>query len=147
MRIESLLASRANKTIVFTNGVFDVLHAGHVDYLSKARLLGDYLIVALNTDSSVSRLKGPNRPINSLSDRMAVIAALRCVDCVVSFDEDTPEAIITQIRPDIHVKGGDYTVESLPESAIVHGYGGKVVILPLLPGRSSTRVIDQLNSE
>ena len=147
MKIESLLASRANRTIVFTNGVFDVLHAGHVDYLLKARLLGDYLIVALNTDSSVSRLKGPSRPINILSDRMAVIAALRCVDCVVSFDEDTPEAIITQIKPDIHVKGGDYTVDSLPESAIVHGYGGKVVILPLLPGRSSTRMIDQLNSE
>ena len=147
MTIESLLASRANKIIVFTNGVFDVLHAGHVDYLSKARLLGDYLIVGLNIDSSVSRLKGPSRPINSLSDRMAVIAALRCVDCVVSFDEDTPEAIITQIKPDIHVKGGDYTVEALPESTIVHAYGGKVVILPFLPGRSSTRIIDQLNSE
>ena len=147
MTLSELLASRTNKTIVFTNGVFDILHAGHVDYLTKAKALGDYLIVALNTDSSVSRLKGPTRPINSLEDRIAVLSALRCVDCVVSFDEDTPERIIAEIRPDIHVKGGDYTVESLPESKIVHSYGGKVVILPLLEGRSSTQVIDQLNRE
>lgn len=147
MTIDELLASRANKVIVFTNGVFDILHAGHVDYLTKARSLGDCLVVALNTDSSVSRLKGPTRPVNSLSDRMAVIAALRCVDCVVSFEEDTPERVISEIKPDIHVKGGDYSVESLPESRIVHEYGGKVVILPLLEGRSSTRVIDKLATE
>lgn len=147
MTIDELLASRANKVIVFTNGVFDILHAGHVDYLTKARSLGDCLVVALNTDSSVSRLKGPTRPVNSLSDRMAVIAALRCVDCVVSFEEDTPEQVISEIKPDIHVKGGDYSVESLPESRIVHEYGGKVVILPLLEGRSSTRVIDKLATE
>ena len=89
LTIEELLALRTNKTIVFTNGVFDILHAGHVEYLSKARDLGDYLIVALNTDKSVSRLKGPTRPVNNLGDRMVVIAALRCVDCVVSFGEDT----------------------------------------------------------
>ncbi len=147
MKLEQLLASRANKKIVFTNGVFDILHAGHVAYLTEAKSLGDYLIVALNTDSSVSRLKGPSRPINTLEDRMAVMAALRCVDCVVSFAEDTPERIIAEIKPDIHVKGGDYTVESLPESKIVQGYGGKVVILPLLFGRSSTRIIDQMNQE
>jgi glycerol-3-phosphate cytidylyltransferase len=146
MTLEQLLASRSNKTVVFTNGVFDVLHAGHVDYLSKAKALGDYLIVALNTDSSVSKLK-PGRPINTLEDRMAVVAALRCVDCVVSFGEDTPERIIGEIKPDIHVKGGDYTIESLPESKIIQGYGGKVVILPLLEGRSSTRIIDKLRSE
>ncbi|MEI8281804.1 MAG: D-glycero-beta-D-manno-heptose 1-phosphate adenylyltransferase [Armatimonadota bacterium] len=147
MTLENLLALRANKKIVFTNGVFDILHAGHVSYLSEAKSLGDYLVVALNTDSSVSRLKGPNRPVNSLEDRMAVIAALRCVDCVVSFSEDTPERIIGEIKPDIHVKGGDYSVESLPESKIIQGYGGKVVILPLLSGRSSTRIIEQLNNE
>ena len=147
MTIDELLASRANKVIVFTNGVFDILHAGHVDYLTKARSLGDFLVVALNTDSSVSRLKGPSRPVNSLPDRMVVIAALRCVDCVVSFEEDTPERVISEIKPDIHVKGGDYSVESLPESRIVHEYGGKVVILPLLEGRSSTRVIDKLATE
>ena len=147
MTLESLLALRANKTTVFTNGVFDILHAGHVDYLIKAKALGDYLIVALNTDSSVSRLKGPKRPINDLADRMTVIGALRCVDCVVSFDEDTPERVIGDIKPDIHVKGGDYTIESLPESKIVQAYGGKVVILPLLEGRSSTRIINILESE
>ena len=146
MTLEQLLASRSNKTVVFTNGVFDVLHAGHVDYLSKAKALGDYLIVALNTDSSVSKLK-PGRPINTLEDRMAVVAALRCVDCVVSFGEDTPERIIGEIKPDIHVKGGDYTIESLPESTIIQGYGGKIVILPLLEGRSSTKIIDKLRSE
>ena len=147
MTLEELLASRTNRTVVFTNGVFDILHAGHVDYLSKARLLGDVLIVALNTDSSVSKLKGPSRPINTLADRMTVVGALRCVDCVVSFDEDTPESIIDEIKPDIHVKGGDYTVESLPESKIVQSYGGKVVIMPLLEGRSSTGIIDRLGSE
>ena len=147
MTLDKLLASRTNKTIVFTNGVFDILHAGHVDYLLKAKDLGDLLIVALNTDNSVSRLKGPSRPINSLVDRMTVIAALRCVDCVVSFDEDTPEQLIAEIKPDIHVKGGDYTVASLPESKIVHTYGGRVVILPLLEGRSSTRIIDKLSEE
>lgn len=147
MTIDELLASRTNKKLVFTNGVFDILHAGHVDYLSKSRSLGDYLIVALNTDSSVSRLKGPTRPVNSLADRMAVIEALRCVDCVVSFGEDTPQRIIGEIKPDIHVKGGDYSIESLPESTIVHSYGGQVVILPLLEGRSSTRIIDKLSEE
>jgi D-glycero-beta-D-manno-heptose 1-phosphate adenylyltransferase len=147
MNIETLLALRANKTIVFTNGVFDILHAGHAKYLEEARALGDYLVVALNTDVSVSQLKGTSRPINTLEDRMAVIAALRCVDCVVSFGEQTPERIIGEIKPDIHVKGGDYSEESLPESKIVHAYGGKVVILPLLAGRSSTRIIDQLNHE
>ena len=147
MTLSEIQSSRIGNIVVFTNGVFDILHAGHVDYLEKARSLGDFLIVALNTDSSVSRLKGPTRPINPLDDRARVIAALRCVDCVVSFSEDTPELIISQIKPDIHVKGGDYTVESLPESKIVHEYGGKVVILPLLEGRSSTNVIEKLNQE
>jgi len=145
--IEEIQNARNGHVVVFTNGVFDILHAGHVDYLEKARALGDYLVVALNTDSSVSRLKGPTRPVNALADRIKVIAALRCVDCVVSFSEDTPELIISQIKPDIHVKGGDYTIESLPESKIIHGYGGKVVILPLLEGRSSTKIIEKLNQE
>lgn len=147
MTFDQIEQIRQGKIVVFTNGVFDILHAGHVEYLEKARTLGDLLIVALNTDSSVSRIKGPTRPLNTLEDRMRVIGALRCVDCVVSFDEDTPEAIVEAIRPDIHVKGGDYTVGSLPESKIVLGYGGKVVILPLLEGRSSTRIINELNRE
>jgi glycerol-3-phosphate cytidylyltransferase len=106
------------------------------------------LMVGMNTDASVRRLnKGPNRPINTLVDRIEVLEALRCVDGVVAFDEDTPEALITILRPDIHVKGGDYTVESLPESKIVLAYGGQVVILPTLEGRSSTRVIKGLGLE
>jgi len=148
MNLEQALKLREGKKLVFTNGVFDILHAGHVRYLEHARTLGDMLMVGMNTDASVRRLnKGPNRPINTLVDRIEVIEALRCVDGVVAFDEDTPEALIAILRPDIHVKGGDYTVESLPESKIVLGYGGQVVILPTLEGRSSTRVIKGLGLE
>ncbi|HLO99630.1 MAG TPA: D-glycero-beta-D-manno-heptose 1-phosphate adenylyltransferase [Fimbriimonas sp.] len=145
--MSELMAVREGKVVVFTNGVFDILHAGHVDYLEKARALGDFLVVALNSDESVRVLKGPTRPVNSLEDRTRVIGALRCVDCVVDFGEQTPERIISEIRPDIHVKGGDYTVESLPESKIVLGYGGKVVIVPLLEGRSTTNTLKKLESK
>ena len=148
MTLEEALKIRNGKKLVFTNGVFDVLHAGHVRYLENARTLGDLLIVGMNTDDSVRRLgKGPNRPINSLVDRMEVLSALRCVDGVVPFEEDTPEELISLLRPDVHVKGGDYSVESLPESKIVLGYGGQVVIVPLLKGRSSTRVIKRIGLE
>lgn len=144
MTIQELQALRIGKKVVFTNGVFDILHAGHVDYLEKARSLGDYLVVALNTDETVRQLKGDTRPVNQLEDRMKVIAALRCVDCVVSFSEQTPEAMILEIRPDVHVKGGDYTEESLPEAKIVRGYGGSVVIMPTLEGRSTTGIIERM---
>jgi D-glycero-beta-D-manno-heptose 1-phosphate adenylyltransferase len=147
LNLSELAAARDGKVVVFTNGVFDILHAGHVDYLEKARALGDYLVVALNSDESVRVLKGPTRPVNSLEDRMRVIGALRCVDFVVDFGEQTPERIIAEIRPDIHVKGGDYTVESLPESKIVLGYGGQVVIMPLLDGRSTTHTLNKLGAE
>lgn len=146
MNLSELREARDGKVVVFTNGVFDILHAGHVDYLEKAKALGDYLVVALNTDKSVRELKGPTRPVNSLEDRTRVIAALRCVDCVLNFGEQTPERIIAEVRPDVHVKGGDYTVESLPESKIVLGYGGKVVIMPLLEGRSTTNTLNKLES-
>ena len=144
MTIQELQQLRVGKQVVFTNGVFDILHAGHVDYLEKARALGDYLVVALNTDETVRQLKGDTRPVNQLEDRMKVIAALRCVDCVVSFSEQTPEAMILDIRPDVHVKGGDYTEESLPEAKIVRGYGGSVVIMPTLEGRSTTGIIERM---
>lgn len=148
MTIPEVLTLRDGKRLVFTNGVFDVLHAGHVRYLAQARELGDLLIVGMNTDESVRRLgKGPDRPINPLADRMEVLTGLRCVDGVVSFGEDTPEALIEILRPEVHVKGGDYTVDSLPESRIVLGYGGEVVILPLLEGRSSSRVIQRIGLE
>lgn len=146
MTLEELQQARAGKTVVFTNGVFDILHAGHVDYLEKAAALGDYLVVALNADATVRQLKGPTRPVNPFEDRARVIGALRCVDCVVSFSEPTPEEIIAEIRPDIHVKGGDYTEDSLPEAKIVRSYGGKVVIMPTLEGRSTTTILKRLES-
>lgn len=145
--IEEIQSARAGKTLVFTNGVFDILHAGHVQYLQAARELGDLLVVALNTDESVKALnKGADRPINTLEDRAAVMSALRSVDFVVSFSESTPENLIAEIKPDIHVKGGDYTPEQLPETKIVESYGGKVVILPFLPGRSTTSILQKLTS-
>jgi rfaE bifunctional protein nucleotidyltransferase chain/domain len=133
---------------VFTNGVFDILHAGHVQYLAEASKLGDLLIVGVNTDESVRQLgKGPNRPINGLADRMLVIEALRSVAGAVAFSERTPEVLIELLRPEIHVKGGDYRTDDLPETHLVRAYGGNVVILPLLDGRSSTRLIRELGLE
>ncbi len=144
--MDELSALRGGKTLVFTNGVFDILHAGHVSYLEAARALGDLLVVGLNSDESVRRLgKGPERPLNTLEDRMRVVGALRCVDAVLGFEEDTPERLISELRPDIHVKGGDYRAEDLPESSVVQGYGGKVVILPLLPGRSTTSLVKKIS--
>jgi rfaE bifunctional protein nucleotidyltransferase chain/domain len=142
--LQELEKAREGKTVVFTNGVFDILHAGHIDYLEKARALGDYLVVALNTDETVRQLKGETRPVNTLEDRLKVISALRCVDCAVPFGEPTPEEIIRQIKPDIHVKGGDYTEDSLPEAKIVRSYGGQVVIMPTLEGRSTTSIIKRM---
>jgi len=145
---EDALKLRAGKKLVFTNGVFDVLHAGHVQYLAQARALGELLIVGMNTDASVKRLgKGDNRPIHSLEDRAAVLSALRSVDAVVSFDENTPEELIALLKPEIHVKGGDYRIEDLPEASIVQSYGGKVVILPTLEGRSTTGILKKLGAE
>jgi D-glycero-beta-D-manno-heptose 1-phosphate adenylyltransferase len=148
MTLDDALRLREGRRLVFTNGVFDILHAGHVGYLAEARALGDLLIVGVNTDASVRRLgKGPERPINPLEDRITVLEALKAVDAAVPFDEDTPEAIIAILRPEVHVKGGDYVAERLPESRVVWGYGGEVTILPLLPGRSSTQAIRRLGLE
>ena len=129
------------RRIVFTNGCFDILHRGHVTYLDRAKGLGDVLIVAVNTDSSVSRLKGPGRPINSLDDRLMVLEALSCVDNVVAFEADTPERLIEAVRPDVFAKGGDYSRESLPEADLVERHGGSVQILPLVDDRSTTGII------
>ena len=146
MSLPQIERMRIAKRLVFTNGVFDILHAGHVRYLEQARELGDLLIVGLNSDASVRRLgKGPERPINSEEDRAAILAALRCVDGVVLFDEPTPESLISQLRPDVHVKGGDYREEDLPEAPIVRSYGGDVVLLPLLEGRSTSSIIRKLS--
>jgi rfaE bifunctional protein nucleotidyltransferase chain/domain len=144
---EAVRARLAGKRVVFTNGVFDILHAGHVQILQQCRELGEALVVGLNTDESVRRLKGPNRPVNTLEDRAAVVAALRCVDAVVAFGEADPSAVLDRLRPDIHVKGGDYDAERMPETPVVRAYGGKVVILPLLEGRSTTRILEALGEE
>lgn len=132
------------KKVVFTNGCFDILHAGHVCYLNDAKQLGDLLVLGLNSDASVQRLKGPTRPVNNQQDRALVLAALACIDYVVVFEEDTPIRTLEQLQPHIHVKGGDYTAESLPEYPLIHGYGGKVVILPFKPGNSTTSILEKL---
>jgi len=129
---------------VFTNGCFDLLHAGHVASLEAARALGDGLVVGLNSDSSVRALKGPTRPVIPQGDRAIVLAALECVDLVVLFDELTPEAILGLLRPRVHAKGGDYVAEELPEYGLVRSWGGEVRILPILEGRSTTSILARI---
>ena len=135
---------QAGRRVVLTNGCFDILHRGHVTSLRRARALGDVLIVAVNTDEGIRRLKGPGRPINPLADRLCVLAALGCVDLLVAFDDATPHAVIDAIRPDVFVKGGDYSRETLPEAALVERLGGQVTILPLVENRSTTSVIERI---
>lgn len=137
----------AGKTLVFTNGCFDILHVGHVRYLAAARELGDCLIVGLNSDDSVRCLKGPTRPINNQNDRAEVLAALASVDYVIVFGERTAENLIDAIEPDIYVKGGDYRVEELPEAKIVKQYEGRIELIPEVPGRSSSNVIKKIKSD
>jgi rfaE bifunctional protein nucleotidyltransferase chain/domain len=132
------------KTIVFTNGCFDILHVGHVRYLQAARELGDCLILGLNSDQSVRILKGPTRPINNQDDRAEVLSALSAVDHVVIFEEPTAENLIAKIKPAIYVKGGDYNVKDLPESAIVSQYGGRTILIPEVPGKSSSNIIKKI---
>jgi D-beta-D-heptose 7-phosphate kinase/D-beta-D-heptose 1-phosphate adenosyltransferase len=132
---------KEGKTIVFTNGCFDLIHPGHIDYLSRASALGDMLVIGVNTDDSVRRLnKGLARPLQSEQDRMLILASLRFVDAVVLFDEDTPLELIKSLRPHIIVKGGDYTESTVVGADVVKSYGGKVVILPFLQGYSTTDI-------
>ena len=133
-----------HQKIVFTNGCFDLLHAGHIAYLSEAKALGDLLIVGINSDASVQRLKGKNRPIQSQDDRLLLISALKSVDATILFDEDTPISLIQLIKPEIHVKGGDYIADQLPEYPIVKSYGGEVKILPFVPGKSSSHIVQKI---
>lgn len=135
---------RTGRKIVFTNGCFDILHRGHIAYLNRAKALGDVLIIGLNSDNSIRKLKGPERPINSLEDRAQVLAALSCVDHIVPFDDDTPHEVIRRIRPHIFVKGGDYTMETLPEASLVDQLGGRVEILPYLESYSTSNVIEKI---
>lgn len=134
----------AGHRIVFTNGCFDVLHSGHTSYLRQAKRLGDVLVVAVNADGSVRRLKGPDRPVNSATDRANVLAELACVDYVTVFEEDTPRALIRSLRPDIYAKGGDYSPEMLTETEDVHAVGGEVVILDYVPDHSTTQIIGRI---
>ncbi|MBN2745146.1 MAG: D-glycero-beta-D-manno-heptose 1-phosphate adenylyltransferase [Bacteroidales bacterium] len=132
------------ETIVFTNGCFDILHPGHIDYLFKARLLGDKLVIGLNSDDSVSRLKGPTRPINSETFRATMLAAFAFVDAIVIFNEDTPYQLISNLLPDILVKGGDYSKETIVGADVVENNGGKVVVLPFLEGFSTSNIINKI---
>jgi rfaE bifunctional protein nucleotidyltransferase chain/domain len=132
--------------VVFTNGVFDLLHPGHIDVLAHARSLGDALIVGLNSDSSVQRIKGPDRPIRSEAERAYVLAALRDVDAVVTFSEDTPLTLIRRLRPDVLVKGGDYEPDTVVGRDDVESWGGRVVIVPLRAGQSTSSIIEKLRA-
>jgi len=135
------------RPLVFTNGVFDVLHCGHATYLAQARALGASLVVALNTDASARRLgKGPDRPLNNAQDRAALVAALASVSLVTWFDEDTPLALIAELRPDILVKGGDYDMGQLAETAVVKAYGGKALAIPFVAGYSTTALVKKIRS-
>ena len=146
----SKLAARLGslpKPVVFTNGVFDVLHRGHVTYLADARALGGSLVLALNSDASARRLgKGPDRPLNNEEDRAVMVAALESVSLVTWFDEDTPLELIRQVRPDILVKGGDYDMKKLAETAVVEGYGGKALAIAFVDGYSTTALIARIRS-
>jgi D-beta-D-heptose 7-phosphate kinase/D-beta-D-heptose 1-phosphate adenosyltransferase len=140
-------AKARGERVVLTNGCFDILHAGHVSYLEEAKSCGDRLIVAVNDDDSVRRLKGSSRPINTLSDRMAVLAGLASVDWVVPFGEDTPAELIAQVVPDVLVKGGDYRVEQIAGGDVVLKHGGEVRVLGFKPGRSTSALIDALRRD
>ncbi|MEO7399764.1 MAG: D-glycero-beta-D-manno-heptose 1-phosphate adenylyltransferase [Polaromonas sp.] len=135
------------RPVVFTNGVFDVLHCGHVTYLDQARQLGASLVVALNTDASAKRLgKGPERPLNRQEDRALLLAALESVSLVTWFDEDTPLELITEIKPDLLVKGGDYDMDTLAETAVVKAHGGKALAIPFVEGYSTTALVAKIKA-
>lgn len=137
---------RASGRIAFTNGCFDIIHAGHVRLLMYARSLADALVVALNSDHSVAVLKGPGRPVNGQEDRAGVLAALSCVDLVIIFDQRTPLELLRRINPDVYVKGGDYLGKDIPEAGYVRSYGGGVFYAPYLEGKSTTAIIERMRN-
>lgn len=148
MSWDSLASWRSRQTgrVVFTNGVFDLLHPGHVDVLVRARACGDALVVGVNSDASVKRLKGPDRPIRSEGERAYVLASLESVDAVTLFDQDTPLELVLALRPDVIVKGGDYSPDTVVGAQEVRARGGSVVIIPLTPGHSTTSTIERLRA-
>ncbi|MBQ2644742.1 D-glycero-beta-D-manno-heptose 1-phosphate adenylyltransferase [bacterium] len=135
------------KTIVTTNGCFDILHVGHVRYLEETKKFGDILIVALNSDKSVRELKGEGRPINNENDRAEVLNGLKSVDYVVLFDEHSPSQLLAEIKPDVHTKGADYTEETLPEAKIIKENGGRLEFIQFVPGKSTTATIKKINNQ
>jgi len=139
-----LKEKKQNKVIVSTNGCFDILHVGHVRYLQESKKQGDVLVVYLNSDASVKRLKGESRPLNSESDRAEVLAALGCVDYVVIFEEDTPCDLIEIVKPNIHTKGGDYNPENLPETDVIRKNGGDLFFINFVEGKSTTATIEKM---
>lgn len=144
---QKMAAIWQNKKVVFTNGCFDVLHLGHVTYLAEARAMGDLLVVGLNSDASVRRLKGPSRPINDEKARAMVLASLQCVDYVIIFDEDTPLDLIKAVKPNVLVKGGDYTIDTIVGASFVQQHGGIVRTIPLVEGYSTTDTVQKLNDQ
>ena len=132
------------KTIVTTNGCFDILHVGHVRYLQKTKTFADIMIVCLNSDVSVKKIKGLTRPINNENDRAEILCALECVDYVVMFDESSPENLLCEIKPDVHTKGADYTLETLPEAKSIIANGGRVEFISFVEGKSTTNVIKKI---
>jgi rfaE bifunctional protein nucleotidyltransferase chain/domain len=141
--LQKLTLVRSGKKVVFTNGCFDLLHIGHVRYLKQAKSLGDILIVALNTDASVRKLKGPTRPVQIESDRAEILASLDCVDYTILFDEETPERVIKLIKPDVLTKGGDWKIDQIVGSTFVQSYGGEVRSLQFVDGKSTTSLIEK----
>lgn len=134
------------KTVVTTNGCFDILHVGHVRYLQKTKTFADYSIVMLNSDKSVRAIKGPSRPINNENDRAEILCALSCVDFVVMFDENSPENLIAEIKPNVHTKGADYTVETLPEAKTIIDNGGRIEFISFVEGKSTTSLIEKIQN-
>lgn len=135
------------KTVVTTNGCFDILHVGHVRYLEKTKSFADYLIVLLNSDKSVRSIKGPSRPINNENDRAEILSALRCVDYVVLFDEDSPKNLLDEIKPDVYTKGADYTIETLPEADIMQKNNTRVEFIEFVDGKSTTNILKKVNGK
>jgi D-beta-D-heptose 7-phosphate kinase / D-beta-D-heptose 1-phosphate adenosyltransferase len=142
--IDRSILEKKEEKVVFTNGCFDIIHRGHLQYLRQAKALGTHLVVGVNTDASLRRLKGKMRPIHALDERMELLAALEMVDEVIAFDEDTPLSLIQRLRPDVLVKGGDYTIDSIVGAQEVQGWGGEVIVLPFVPGYSSTKIIHKV---
>ena len=143
-KIEFLRSKNKDLVVVGTNGCFDILHIGHIRSLQKAKTFGDILVVGLNSDSSVKKIKGNSRPINTENERAEVLAALNCVDVVSIFPEETAERFLEMLRPNIYVKGEEYEVDTLPESQVIRKYGGKIIQIPMIPNISTTNTINKL---